>query len=134
MGQDVLNGEEQQLNPSADLSMDTSGEAEPTTRQPDWWHRDHPTFTPLAGFFSGMAYVVLVPGLFAAVLESTFSQETVKQLFPFVLVALVVPLALVVRPQTRRYGRYFLLGMVATAAVVLGVAAVVLWVLMSRQS
>ena len=21
-------------------------------RQPDWWHRDHPTFTAISGFFA----------------------------------------------------------------------------------
>ena len=101
--------------------------------QPDWWHRDHPTFTPLAGFFSGTAFVVLVPGLFAALLEAFFDPDTVRDLFPFVLVALVVPVVLVARPHTRRYGSYFWLGMVATAVVVLGVAALVLRVMMATD-
>lgn len=118
------------MESSADLPAGATGDA-PEARQPDWWHRDHPTFTPLAGFFSGLAYLVLVPGLFAAVLEAFFDQDTVRQLFPLVLVTLVVPIVLVARRHSRRYGLYFLLGMGATAIVVLGVGALVLWALMS---
>ena len=43
------------------------------------------------------------------------------------LLTLAVPLGLVVAPRTRRFGLYMLIGMVATALVVLGVAALVLW-------
>jgi hypothetical protein len=95
--------------------------------QPSWWHRDHPVFTPLTGFFAGLAFMLLVPGLFAALLESVFSQHTVADLFPFVLVMLAVPLVLVMRHETRRFGLYFVLGMVTTAVVVLGVGGLVLW-------
>jgi hypothetical protein len=98
-------------------------------RAPDWWHRDHPVFTPLTGFFSGLAFMLLVPGLFAAMLETFFSQHTVTDLFPFVLVMLAVPVILVIRRQSRRFGLYFVLGMVATAAVVVGVASLVVWIL-----
>lgn len=101
-------------------------------RKPSWWHRDHPVFTPLTGFFAGLAFTLLVPGLFAALLESVFSQHTVTDLFPFVLIALLVPVVLLVRPRTRRFGLYFVLGMVATAAVVIGVGALVLWVMVNR--
>jgi hypothetical protein len=117
-----------QVRPQAtDGEIDVSDE-----QRPDWWHRDHPVFTPLSGFFSGLAFMLLVPGLFAALLETVFSQHTVTDLFPFVLVALVVPIVLVVRERTRRFGLYFVLGMVATAIVVLGVGALVLWVLVNR--
>lgn len=104
----------------------------PDERRPDWWHRDHPVFTPLTGFFSGLAFMLLVPGIFAALLESVFSQHTVADLFPFVLVTLVVPVVLVVRERTRRLGLYFVLGMATTAVVVLGVGALVLWVMVNR--
>ncbi|MDH2416879.1 hypothetical protein [Nocardioides sp. CER19] len=98
---------------------------------PDWWHRDHPVFTPLSGFFSGLAFTLVVPGLFAALLESFLAQHTVTDLFPVVLVALVVPIVLVARRQSRRFGLYFVLGMVATALVVVGVGALVVWILTS---
>ena len=100
-------------------------------RGPDWWNRDHPVFTPLTGFFSGLLFTLVVPGLFAAVLESFFSQHTVTDLFPVVLITLVVPLVLVVRRPSRRFGLYFVLGMGTTGLVVLGVGALVLWVMTS---
>ena len=96
---------------------------------PSWWHRDHPIFTPLSGFFAGLAFMLVVPGLFGALLESFFSQHTVADLFPFVLVALAVPVVLVARHQTRRFGLYFVVGMAATAVVVVGVAALVVWIM-----
>ena len=100
---------------------------------PDWWHRDHPTFTALTGFFAGLAFVILVPGIFAAVLHGLFDDGTAESLFPLVLVTLVVPIALVAAPRTRRFGLYLVIGMVVTALVVAGVAALVLWILVQRQ-
>ena len=108
------------------MSTDTST-PETRDRQPDFWHRDHPTFTALSGFFSGMLFVTVVPGGFAGVLRLLFHYETAEDLFPFVLVFLIVPIVLVVRPRTRRYGQYFWIGMGLTALVVLGVASLVLY-------
>jgi hypothetical protein len=103
-------------------------------RAPDRWHRDHPTFSALSGFFTGLLTVIVVPGGFAAVLNGVFTFERAEDFFPFVLLILVIPFGLIAAPRTRRFGRYMLLGMVLTAVVVLGVAAVVLWVLYSRDS
>jgi len=50
-----------------------------------------------------------------------------------VLVTLAIPIALMVPRRTRRFGRYLLLGMVVTAVVVLGVAALVLWLMVTYQ-
>ena len=47
---------------------------------------------------------------------------------------LVVPIALVIWPRTRRFGLYMLIGMVTTALVVLGVAGLVLWYMVTYQS
>ena len=109
--------------------MNTETSAEPATgshgRKPDWWHHDHPTFTALTGFFSGMLFVTVVPGGFASVLRLLFDYHTAEELFPFVLVALVVPIALLGVPRTRRFGIYFAIGMVLTALVVIGVASLV---------
>jgi hypothetical protein len=44
-----------------------------------------------------------------------------------------VPLGLVVNKRTRRYGTYFWIGIVLTAVVVVGVAALVLWYLVDHQ-
>ena len=123
----VLDAEEETMSQLRPQTAD--GNAETPVREPDWWHRDHPIFTPLCGFFSGLAFTLLVPGIFAAVLEAFFPQRTVTDLFPFVAVLLVVPLVLIIRERTRRLGLYFLLGMVTTAVVVVGVAATALWML-----
>jgi len=113
--------------PAADRTAAGDQPAGEPAEQPDWWHRDHPTFTALAGFFSGMLFVTVVPGGFAALLRLVFDHDTAEELFPFVLVTLVVPIALLAVPRTRRFGKYFLLGMVLTALVVLGVASLVLY-------
>lgn len=107
--------------------MDTSVEEDTATRQPDWWHRDHPTFTALTGFFSGMLLVTALPGAFAGILRLLFTFETAETYFPLVLVALVVPLGLLASPRTRRFGTYMLVGMVITALVVVGVTSLVLY-------
>jgi hypothetical protein len=133
----VLDGEEEAMGDTQAAQGETEQGDTERTRQPestaqpgpDWWHRDHPVFVPLTGFFSGLAFTLLVPGLYAALLETTFDQHTVSDLFPFVLVALAVPLVLLARERTRRLGLYFLLGMATTAAVVLGVGALVLWLM-----
>lgn len=107
---------------------------EKARRLPDWWHRDHPVFVPLAGFFAGMAYVVLVPGTYAAVLKALVGYERAEDLFAFVLLTLVVPIGLLVPHHTRKFGRYMVFGVIATAVVVVGVALGVLWFLINRDS
>ena len=118
-----MNTESTNTGTSADPAATTS--AGSPGRKPDWWHRDHPTFTALTGFFSGMLFVTVVPGGFASVLRLLFDYHTAEELFPFVLVALVVPIALLGVPRTRRFGIYFAIGMVLTALVVIGVASLV---------
>jgi 4-amino-4-deoxy-L-arabinose transferase-like glycosyltransferase len=102
-------------------------------RQPSWWHRDHPTFAALSGFFTGLLFVALVPAIYVGILSLLFDNDRVEELFPFVLVTLVVPLGLVVSPRTRRFGTYFWIGMVLTAIVVVGVGTLVLWYLVEHQ-
>ncbi|WP_183094311.1 hypothetical protein [Nocardioides stalactiti] len=102
-------------------------------RRPDWWHREHPVFFPLSGFFTGMAFIILVPGTYAAILKALVGYERAEELFPFVLLTLVVPIGLLVPGRTRRFGRYMLFGVVATAVVVVGVAVGVLYYLIYRD-
>ena len=64
------------------------------------------------------------------VLAALFGQDRAEDLFPFVLVTLVVPLLLLVDHRTRRFGRYMWVGMVGTVVVVLGVGAGVFWLMM----
>jgi hypothetical protein len=115
------------MNMGTDVDRTTT--ARSPDREPDWWHRDHPTFTALAGFFSGMVFVIVVPGAFAGLMRLLFDYETAEEFFPFVLLTLVVPITLLGLPRTRRYGKYFLLGMVLTAVVVVGVAALVFYLM-----
>lgn len=104
------------------------------TRAPSWWHRDHPVFTSLSGFFTGLLFIILVPGVYAAVLSLMVESERAEELFPLVLIALALPVTLAIVPRTRRFGRYMLLGIVTTGVVVLATAAIVLWVLYSTDS
>jgi hypothetical protein len=118
--------------------MNAATRDRPTTgsedlRQPDWWHRDHPTFTALAGFFTGLAFVALVPAAFVGALHLVVDDETTNDLFPMVLVALAVPLGLAVSPRTRRFGTFMLIGVVVTALVVVGIASLVVWLMVQRD-
>jgi hypothetical protein len=97
--------------------------------EPSWWHRSHPTFAGLVGFFSGVAYVIVVPGVYAAVLNLLLSDDSAKRLFPLVLFALLVPVVLLIPRKTRRFAMFMLLGLVATALVIGVTAAVVIWIM-----
>ena len=103
-------------------------------RATDWWHRDHPTFTALSGFFAGMLFVTAVPGGFAGVLRLLLPFEQAERWFPLVALALILPAALLVTRRTRRFGTYMLIGMVLTGLVVLGVASLVLWFMVELDS
>lgn len=104
-----------------------------TRRLPDWWHRDHPVFGPLAGFFTGILYVLLVPGIYGALLKAIVGYKHAESLFPFVLVMFVVPIGLLVPQHTRKFGAYMLFACFATLIVVGGVAVGVLWFLIHKD-
>jgi hypothetical protein len=99
--------------------------------EPSWWHRSHPTFAGVAGFFPGMVFVILVPGIYATLLNAFLGEKTAARLFPYVLIALLVPIGLLVPRKTRRFAQLMLVGMVATVLVVGVTAGLVLWVLIS---
>jgi hypothetical protein len=101
---------------------------------PSWWHREHPTFTSLAGFYSGLLAVTVVPGAVAGVLRLLYTYDKAERIFPWIAVLLVIPLGLVLYRPTRRFGRYFWLGMLLTALVVLGVASLVLYLMVRYQA
>ena len=101
---------------------------------PEWWHSDHPTFIALAGFFTGMLSVTIVPGAYAGILRLLFHYETAEELFPYVLLVLVVPLGLVLVERTRRFGQYMFIGMVLTTVVVVCVASLVLYFMVRAQA
>jgi hypothetical protein len=120
---------------SPDTSTGSRPEAGPdaTERRTDWWHRDHPTFTALTGFFTGLAFVIVVPGLFATILNLLVDYNTAEDLFPFVLVMLAVPIGLLIAPRTRRFGIYMVIGMLVTLLVVASVSALVLWYMIRQD-
>jgi hypothetical protein len=99
------------------------------TPEPSWWHRSHPTFAGLVGFFSGVAYVIVVPVLFAAVLRLVLGDSTAQRLFPLLVLLLVVPLGLLIPRKTRRFAQFMLFGVVTTAVVIGLTAALVIWVM-----
>ena len=115
----------------------TDRPADAAERKPDWWPRwfarDHPTFTALTGFFTGIMYVVLVPAAFVGLLHLVVDDETTNDLFPLVLLSLGLPIGLMSSHRTRRFGGYLLLGMAVTAVVVLGVAGLVIWFMVQRD-
>lgn len=104
-----------------------------TAPEPSWWHRSHPTFAGLVGFFTGVAFVIVVPGIYAGLLSLLLDDSTAQRLFPLVLIALLVPLLLLVPRKTRRFAEFMLLGVVLTIVVIGVTAALVIWVLVETQ-
>lgn len=112
--------------------MDTEADVRSEERAaPNWWHRDHPTFTALTGFFTGLFYVLVIPAAFVGLLQVFVDDDTAEQLFPFVVVTLALPIVLLAFERTRRFGKYMLFGVLTTAVVVVGVGALTAWILIS---
>jgi hypothetical protein len=116
-------------SPAVEDDGDPGFDGDDAAPAPSWWHRSHPTFAGLVGFFSGVAYVIVVPGVYAALLGLLLSDSAAQRLFPLVVVALAVPLALLVPRKTRRFAEFMLLGVVTTALVIGLTAALVIWVM-----
>jgi hypothetical protein len=89
----------------------------------------HPVAVPLGGFFSGMAYILVLPVLYVWLSNPDSIADAVGVDLVWLVAAILVPLFLTAIPQTRKFGRYMLLGVGLSAVVVVGVAAVVLAVL-----
>src|SRR5690242_5934688 len=114
---------------------ETTPEEEPDEGpEPSWWHRSHPTFAGLVGFFAGVAYVIIVPGVYAALLGLLLGDSTAQKLFPLVPVALLVPIAMLVWRKTRRFAQFMLLGIVSTALFIAATASLVIWVIVKLDS
>ena len=119
-----------------DPSQQSEVETPPAKATPEgtfeWWHRSHPTFAALAGFFVGMLFVTALPGALAGILRLLFPYETAEELFPLVALALALPVFLLFKRKTRRFAQYMFIGMAITALVVLGVASLVLYFMVGR--
>ena len=81
-----------------------------------------------------MLFVTALPGAFAGFLRVVFSNETAEELFPFVLVGLALPIFLLAKRKTRRFGIYMVIGMALTSLVVLGVASLVLYFMVQSDA
>src|SRR3954469_7728771 len=125
---------ESEATPAVEHDGEDDGEDDgDSAPEPSWWHRSHPTFAGLVGFFTGVAFVIVIPGIYAAVLSLLLGDTTAQRLFPLVLVALVVPLAMLVPRKTRRFAQFMLLGVGLTAVVIGLTSALVIWILVQTQ-
>jgi hypothetical protein len=120
---DVVAGQRPASRYSSRMPATGSHRAKP----PSWWHRGHPVFTPLAGFYTGLLFIIVVPLTASFLLRIFLSDDAASKHFVWILVLLLIPAGLVAAPQTRRFGWYMWLGMILTAIVVVGVVALVLW-------
>lgn len=106
----------------------------PAARPLDWWHRSHPTFAAITGFFAGMLLVTAVPGGLIGVLRLALPYDSVQQYLGLIALTLLLPVPLLAVRKTRRFGVFMLIGMVITALVVLGVASLVLYLMVQLDS
>ncbi|MEI2811415.1 MAG: hypothetical protein V9F00_14805 [Nocardioides sp.] len=118
---------------SQPLSRPEEGSIGTRLEHPDWWHRDHPTFTRIVGFFTGLAFVALVPPIFLGVMRALFEYRVARELWPLLATTMVVPVGLLFWPKARVFARYMIFGMLVTAVVVVGVSALVVWIMASRE-
>ena len=86
------------------------------------------------GFFTGMLFVTLSGWVRRRSSGCCSTYDTAEELFPLVLVSLVVPIGLLIARATRRFGMFMFLGMVVTALVVLGVASLVLYYMVKHDA
>jgi hypothetical protein len=77
----------------------------------------------------GVAYVIVIPGVYAALLGLFLSDSAAQRLFPLVLVALVIPLGMLIPRKTRRFAQFMFLGIISTALVIAATTALVIWVM-----
>lgn len=123
---------------SVDVPVDVEESVPPAPEEPGrrglfgWWRGSHPTFAALVGFYAGLVYIIVVPGVAGAIMAAVFGQDRAEELFPWLGLSLVVPLALLVPRKTRRFAEFVWLGIISTFIVVVGVAALVLWLMVEH--
>jgi hypothetical protein len=97
-----------------------------------WWRGSHPVFAALVGFYAGMVFIILVPGLWGAITRAIVGTQRAEHLFPWVLVTLAVPAAMLAPRKTRLFAEFVWVGILSTAVVVGGVGLLVLWFLVNH--
>lgn len=120
------------MDSDPDVEADHGPEEEPSGSSglSAWLHDSHPTVAALVGFYIGLAYAILVPGTWGALLTWVVGQERAEELFPWVALTLLVPLALLIPRKTRRLAEFVWLGIILTVLVVVGVGSLVFWILL----
>jgi hypothetical protein len=120
------------VDPDPDVEADHGPEEESSGSSglSAWLHDSHPTVAALVGFYIGLAYAILVPGTWGALLTWVVGQERAEELFPWVALTLLVPLALLIPRKTRRLAEFVWLGIILTVLVVVGVGSLVFWILL----
>jgi hypothetical protein len=79
------------------------------------------TGTSLGGFFAGVVWLIVVPGLLLTLLNTLAPDDTTAGLLFAGMLAVTVPIALLFPGRTRRFAMYMLIGIGVTAIVVAGV-------------
>ncbi|QCW51308.1 hypothetical protein FE634_14500 [Nocardioides dongxiaopingii] len=109
--------------PADDPAADPAADPAPSSEDdgPRFWHREHPVFTPLAGFFAGVAAILVALLALGWLLDTVIGYDVSDQ--PWILLVavglvLVVDLVLIALPGTRRFARYMLFGVLLTPLVV----------------
>ena len=120
------------MDPDPDVEADhgPEGDSSGSSGLSAWLHDSHPTVAALVGFYIGLAYAILVPGTWGALLTWVVGQERAEELFPWVALTLLVPLALLIPRKTRRLAEFVWLGIILTVLVVVGVGSLVFWILL----
>jgi hypothetical protein len=107
--------------------------------QPVWAHSAYPepvvtgshNGSSLGGFFSGVVWVIVVPGLLLTLVNVVAPDDTLIGAIAACALALAVPIALLFPGRTRRFGGYMLIGMTVTVIVLAGVLAAFVALLMA---
>ncbi|MBC7275913.1 hypothetical protein [Nocardioides sp.] len=117
-------------DPDVEPDHDPEGESSGSGGLWAWMQDSHPTVAALVGFYIGLAYAILVPGTWGALLTWVVGPERAEQLFAWVALTLLVPLALLIPRKTRRMAQFVWLGIILTVLVVVGVGGLVFWILL----
>jgi len=88
----------------------------------------------VVGFFLGVLYVIVVPGIMVTVGSTLWPEYATPGLIFTGLVTLSPPLALLGPPQTRRFAGFVLIGMAVTLLAVAAIVLAFLALLMSSDT
>jgi hypothetical protein len=88
----------------------------------------------LGGFFAGVAWIIIVPGLLLTLVNTLAPNDTGAGFLAAGLIALAAPIALLFSGKTRRFGAFMLIGMAVTMIVVAGVCVAFIALLMAGES